>query len=822
MELPEGESVRLTLESIGPGAAFPAEAKPAAERGRAQAKAPVAAYAVDATGAAIAARAPVQNRLLERVRSLFVSFINNIKTSGFSLFCLALAVYLLTRLIGLAHWPIYYFTDEAMQTNFAVELLKGHFVWQKEFLPTFFNNAGQYEENFSVYVQIIPYLIFGKSVFVSRAVAALISMLGAVGVALILRRVFRMPLWWSGALILSIIPTWFLHSRTVFEMAESIAFYILFIYFYMRYRTDKPWWLLPSLFFGALSAYTYSGGQPAVAVTGGLLLISDLPYHWRHKKVALAGLATLIIVALPYVRFMILHPSGNKDHLAIVGSYLVDNISLLAKFKLFFAEYLKGFDPRYWYLANPPQGVFHDIIRHLMKGYGHLFLWTLPFTVIGILICLWNIRSSNFRTVLITLLAAPAGGAVSEVTITRVLYMVVPSALLTSLGISWVLGLFLRRDGPELPDFLSAARDGVAGWISAPAALRATLAERAGLPGVGAFFRRWKERAAHFASGSLGLARVPFIAIALSLFLVLGSINGYMLWDSVVNGPTWYHDYTLYGMQYGGQQLCSALMTYKEKHPGSNLIVSSSWANGAENIFEYFLPEGFPMRVGTIQEYIQDYIKIDDQDVFVMTPEEYKNALASGRFSDITVIQTLPYPDGTPGFYFTHPVYIANIQDVIAAEKAELAKPVEENLNLGGEIVRVVHSRLDMGSLVNAFDGDSYSVMRSLEDNPLLVEMFFPVSHNFTVFRVHIGGAPTRFTVVLYPADGSDPQTYIAEADRSSDYRDLEIQLPAPVESSHILLKIETIGESAPTHVHVYELQLEGVGWKSGPASPSS
>jgi len=816
MELPEGESIRLTLESVGPGSAFPPAGKAGTETGRERGMAPAAAAI--APGLAQPAR---PNPWLERGRSLLSSFGKDVQTSGRSLFCLALIIYLLVRLIGLERWPIYFFTDEAVQTNFAAELVKNNFMWSnKEVLPSFFENAGQYEMNFSVYVQVLPYLMFGKSAFVTRGVSVLVTLLGAAALGFILRRVFRMPLWWSGVLIFSIIPVWFLHSRTAFEPAEAITFYILFIYFYMRYRTDKPWWLLPALFFGALSAYTYSPAQATVAVTGALMLVSDLPYHWRHKGVALAGLGTLAIVALPYIRFLVLHPAANRDQLAIVASYWVDNIPFTEKLRLFFTEYLRGFDPRFWYLANPPQGVTQTIIRHLMKGYGHLALYSLPFTVLGILLCLWNFRSSAFRTVLITLLAAPVGGAIAQITITRTLFMVVPSALLSSLGIGWLLGLFERRDGPELPDFIAVWRERCKGLAAAPAALRATIAERVNLPGARAFVRRWKERTAQSAFASIGLARVPYVALALGLFLVLGSVNGYMLWDSLVHGPTWYHDYTLYGMQYGGQQLCSALMEYKQAHPDSNLIVSSSWANGTDEIFNFFLPEGFPMQVKTIREYIQDYTPIAEQDVFVMTSEEYKLALTSGRFADVQVEQILPYPDGTPGFYFTHLRYIDNIQEVIAAEKAELAKPVEENLNLGGEIVRVVHSRFDMGDLPDAFDGKPLTVIRTLQDNPMVLEMFFPTSHNFTLVRVHIGGAPTQLTVTLYPVDGSDPKVYSVKVERASDYRDLEIRLPAPVESSHIRLEVETVGESAPTHVHVYEIRLEGMGWQNGIAAP--
>jgi hypothetical protein len=58
--------------------------------------------------------------------------------------------------------------------------------------------------------------------------------------------------------------------------------------------------------------------------------------------------------------------------------------------------------------------------------------------------------------------------------------------------------------------------------------------------------------------------------------------------------------------------------------------------------------------------------------------------------------------------------------------------------------------------------------------------------------------------------------------DRASDYRDIVLDLDPSVESSHIRLEIETIGEGEPTHVHVYEVTLEGEGWKSSTAGPSS
>jgi hypothetical protein len=809
MDIPEGESIRLTLESVGGGKVLPASGKVGAE--------------VKARPAILPAPPPARAPWGTAIGDAFASFAADIRTSGRSLFALAMILYLATRLIGLTKFPIYFFTDEAVQTNFAAELVDRGFVWNEtDVVPVFFENAGQYEMNISVYAQIIPYLIFGKSVFVTRAVSVLITLLGMAALGWILRRAFHLPYWWSGVLLLSIVPVWFLHSRTAFEPGESIAFYAMFLYFYMRYREDRPWMLLPALLFGALAAYTYSPSQIVVAVTGVLLLLSDVRYHWRHKWISLAGLVFLLILAIPYLTFLNLHPDANRDQLAIVGSYWLNDISFLDKLKQFAGQYLSALDPRYWFLANPPESVFHDIIRHLMKGYGHLSLWTLPFLLVGIALSLGNIRNSHFRTVLIALIAAPTGGAIAQITITRVLIMVIPASLLTALGVSWLLALLERPEAPPQPEFLGWWKERVARMAAVWTALRESLSMRQAFAGMRDFVRGWGERAAEIAAESPVFGRVPRVALALVLFLVLGSANVYMLWDSLANGPTWYESYELYGMQYGGQQLTSALEEYHAAHPDANLIVSSSWANGTDEIFKFFLPKDFPMRTGTVLEFVLNYVPIDPQDVFVMTAEEYAAAQVSGKFSEIRIDQILNYPNGQPGFYFAHLTYVPNIQEIIAAEKAELAKPVEEQIVLGGETIRVVHSRFDMGELAAAFDGNPFSLIRSQQDNPLFLEMFFPAAHRFTRVSVRVGGAPTRLTATFYPLAGGDPVVSSNMVERASDYRDVEILLTEPVESSHIRLEIETVGESEPTHVHVYEVVLEAEGWKSGIVTPSS
>jgi len=67
-------------------------------------------------------------------------------------------------------FPIYFFTDEAVQTVLAADFIRDHFVnYAHEFLPTYFPNSSFYNLSVSVYLQIVPYLLLGRSIFVTRA-----------------------------------------------------------------------------------------------------------------------------------------------------------------------------------------------------------------------------------------------------------------------------------------------------------------------------------------------------------------------------------------------------------------------------------------------------------------------------------------------------------------------------------------------------------------------------------------------------------------------------------------------------------------------------
>jgi hypothetical protein len=130
------------------------------------------------------------------------------------LFFLSLAVFAATRLIGIERFPTYFFSDEAANTVLAAEFVEnGLRDASGDRFPLYFTNTEKLSLSASVYLQVVPYLLFGASVLATRATSALIALSGAAAVGLILRDVFRTRLAWLGVMLLAITPAWFPRSR---------------------------------------------------------------------------------------------------------------------------------------------------------------------------------------------------------------------------------------------------------------------------------------------------------------------------------------------------------------------------------------------------------------------------------------------------------------------------------------------------------------------------------------------------------------------------------------------------------------------------------
>jgi hypothetical protein len=83
-----------------------------------------------------------------------------------------------------------FFSDEANQTVQAANLFNNGFCDRVGFLfPTYFQNGFYFNLSVSVYAQVLPYVLFGYSVFVTRAVSVLFVLSGAAAVGLTLKHI---------------------------------------------------------------------------------------------------------------------------------------------------------------------------------------------------------------------------------------------------------------------------------------------------------------------------------------------------------------------------------------------------------------------------------------------------------------------------------------------------------------------------------------------------------------------------------------------------------------------------------------------------------
>jgi hypothetical protein len=386
----------------------------------------------------------------------------------------------------------------------------------------------------------------------------------------------------------------------------------------------------------------------------------------------------------------------------------------------------------------------------------------LPFFGLGLVMILIRLRSSAHRAILFALLAAPTGGALVGIGITRVLVFIIPAVIMMALGLEVVL--------------------------------------------------HWLERGLRWLFRSKDVAVVDkhsYTGISWMLMLVLGVANIFMLRDALVNGPTWYQDYTLAGMQYGASQLFSAVNKYVSLHPQAELMVTPNWTNGADAVAQFFLPSDTKVTLGSVEGHLFKHLPLSDQAVFVMMPIELDKVRTSGKFKDIQVDEVLDYPNGQPGFYFVRLKYADNVDEILSAEQAARSALQQGTVTIDGEPVQVAYSMLDMGSIELVFDGDPQTLARTLEANPFIIQLTFTEPRQISGYKMILGSADVQSSVFLYPNIDQQPSESVANFDGSVSNPELDVNFDKPQTVRVIRFEIFQPYSGVPANVHVWEIELK-------------
>ena len=659
-------------------------------------------------------------------------------------------LYLVTRFVGLTRFPAYFFADEAVQTTLADGLL--HNGWRDEdgvLLPTYLRNVFRYNQSLSVYVQVVPTALFGRSIWVTRATSVMIGALVVPGVCVALR-MLRVRTWWLGAFVMACIPVWFLHSRTAFEVVISVAMYACFLAAYLWYRLRSPAAAPVAVVFGAATAYAYTNGQGLMLVTGLALLAIDAPYHWarRHDRALLGRTAiTTVLCVLPWLRHRWLHPSDSSDQLKELGSYWYGGEPVPSKVGRFIENYLSGLDPRYWFGTENTI----DPVRHVMVGMGHVWWVLAPYALVGLIVCIVRWRSPGHRVVLVALLAAPFSASLVEMIVTRTLMSVVPLALLVCLGVE--------------------------------ESLRLVTTDRA----------RW------------GIALVTAGALTA---LTIG-----MTQTALARGDRWTTDYGMSGLQWGGEQVFDEVESILRDDPTVSVLIGSDWVNSPQLLADFHLDDDIRDRARTVDvaTFFIRQEELADDTVFVLSTFDLERVVASGKIVLDDPVAEILLPDGRVGFTVIPGRYIDDIEAVYAAEREARSALQTVRLELDGVPVDLTLPTLGLGEPAFVLDGDTDTLVRGLEANPFVMELRLdrPVPTNEVV--IDSWSTRTRVRVVINDAAGAviadTTREFEPDDDRAVfvfDVRDGGGAVPA----SLVRIEMREIGNDGPAAIHVREVSL--------------
>jgi hypothetical protein len=268
-------------------------------------------------------------------------------------------------------------------------------------------------------------------------------------------------------------------------------------------------------------------------------------------------------------------------------------------------------------------------------------------------------------------LAAPVGSALVAIGIPRMLWFIIPAVVLMALGLEWLLTQLEARAA------------------------------------------RW---------------RATYLNLSLAVFVGLAGVNLYMFTAALNNGGRWTNDYTLYGTQWGAQQLFGeAIPARLAADPQEEVYVFAHLGHGADMFVAFFqtAPKALACScaawniISPSGAFPADWVKV--------TADEYARLLvAEPKVASRRPAQTITYPNGAPGFYFVTFNYSPEADALFRAADEAWLTPVTEVFTLDGDEVAVTHPHFGAGQLRDLLDGNTFTLINAPRANPLTLDFEFP------------------------------------------------------------------------------------------------
>lgn len=348
----------------------------------------------------------------------------------------------LVRIWNLDKNPAGFFCDEASIGYNAYSILKtGKDEWGVKF-PIFFKAFGEYKNPLDIYFTVPFIFIFGLNEFAVRFTSVFFSLLNLIMFYLIGKKIKSQGFGLLLMFIFGIMP-WSVHlGRINFEGFQIfIFFFLVFFYFLFLYFKNKKTRHV-SLFSVVCGFAGYSYFPARIIVP--LFFISIVLFLRFLKKIdwkLTGGLILIyIVISLPLIFHLFF---GGLTRWRQVSVFERKDISPVKKI-LF--SYFLHFSLDFLFLKGDINMPGQSITRHSIKGVGQLYLWQLPFIILGAYFLIKKKNKLSFPILLILILYPLPSSLTVDFSpqATRGVIGIVPFTFLTAFGLDYFYDL-LRK-----------------------------------------------------------------------------------------------------------------------------------------------------------------------------------------------------------------------------------------------------------------------------------------------------------------------------------------------------------------------------------------
>ncbi len=115
-----------------------------------------------------------------------------------------------------------------------------------------------------------------------------------------------------------------------------------------------------------------------------------------------------------------------------------------------------------------------------------------------------------------------------------------------------------------------------------------------------------------------------------------------------------------------------------------------------------------------------------------------------------------------------------------------------------------------MGTAQDVLDGNPETLIRSMESNPLRVQVTFPQARQLAGISVKIGGVASEVVVQVRAAESGESISYVISVPQSPDPRWVDFDFDAPQTIIWVEVAVRSVNDQEPAHVHVWEISFRG------------